>query len=75
MACCVLHNMCRKAKLPDPEDADDFIIHDDDDNEWQQEYGNDIASGLRVRDALINYRYAGMTVSFFVQKKCMTRFT
>ncbi|KAK0151131.1 putative nuclease HARBI1 [Merluccius polli] len=52
--CAILHNLCKRRNIPQPDDDDD---HDDDDGDDHDEFGRVEQSGLAFRDHFVNTHF------------------
>ena len=57
--CAILHNLCKRRNIPQPEDDDDDEEDDDDDDGDQhgEEFGRVEPSGLAFRDHFVNTHF------------------
>ena len=57
--CAILHNLCKRRNIPQPEDDDDEEDddHDDDGDQQDDEFGRVEPSGLAFRDHFVNTHF------------------
>ena len=56
-ACAILHNLCKRRNIPQPEDDDDEEDDDDDGDQHDEEFGRVEPSGLAFRDHFVNTHF------------------